>query len=76
MILQWPRSSRAKRRLAPGCTAGIAEQEVYALAGKHALALLYYRHAIHMTVQAGDPEIFSPLPDDRRVAGTDGGLCR
>jgi tetratricopeptide (TPR) repeat protein len=38
---------------------GIAEQgKVYALAGKHALALQYYRHAIHMTVQAGDPEIF------------------
>jgi tetratricopeptide (TPR) repeat protein len=38
---------------------GIAEQgKVYALAGKHALALQYYRHAIHMAVQAGDPEIF------------------
>lgn len=38
---------------------GIAEQgKVYALAGKHALALLYYRYAIHMTVQAQDPEIF------------------
>jgi tetratricopeptide (TPR) repeat protein len=38
---------------------GIAEQgKVYALAGKHELALMYYRHAIHMTVQAQDPEIF------------------
>jgi tetratricopeptide (TPR) repeat protein len=38
---------------------GIAEQgKVYALAGKHPLALQYYRHAIHMSVQAGDPEIF------------------
>ncbi|MFN8466280.1 MAG: hypothetical protein U0X20_12055 [Caldilineaceae bacterium] len=38
---------------------GIAEQgKVYALAGKHALALQYYRQAIHMAVQAGDPEIF------------------
>lgn len=38
---------------------GIAEQgKVYALAGKHPLALMYYRHAIHMTVQAQDPEIF------------------
>ena len=37
----------------------IAEQgKVYALAAKHALALQYYRHAIHMAVQAGDPEIF------------------
>ena len=38
---------------------GIAEQgKLYALAGKHSLALLYYRHAIHMTVQAQEPEIF------------------
>jgi tetratricopeptide (TPR) repeat protein len=38
---------------------GIAEQgKVYALLGKHALALVYYRHAIHMTVQLKHPEIF------------------
>ena len=38
---------------------GIAEQgKVYALRGRHDLALVYYRHAIHMTVQAQDPEIF------------------
>lgn len=38
---------------------GIAEQgKVYALAGKHSVALMYYRHAIQMTVQAQDPEIF------------------
>lgn len=38
---------------------GIAEQgKLYALAGKHALALTYYRHAIHMAVQAQDPEVF------------------
>jgi tetratricopeptide (TPR) repeat protein len=38
---------------------GIAEQgKLYTLAGQHALALLYYRHAIQMTVQAQDPEIF------------------
>lgn len=38
---------------------GIAEQgKLYALAGNHALALVYYRHAIQMTVQAQEPEIF------------------
>lgn len=38
---------------------GIAEQgKVYALAGDHKLALLYLRHAMHLTVQAGDPELF------------------
>jgi tetratricopeptide (TPR) repeat protein len=38
---------------------GIAEQgKMYALLGHHALALVYYRQAIHMTVQAQDPEIF------------------
>lgn len=51
---------------APGASAepplalhfGIAEQgKLYALAGRHALALAYYREAIRLTVQAGDPEI-------------------
>jgi tetratricopeptide (TPR) repeat protein len=38
---------------------GIAEQgKLYALAGDHARALHYYRMAIQLTVQAGDPEIF------------------
>ncbi len=38
---------------------GIAEQgKLYALAGEYKKALLYYRQAIHMSVQAGDPEIF------------------
>ena len=38
---------------------GIAEQgKVHALRGDHAVALLYYRHAIHMTVQTHDSEIF------------------
>jgi tetratricopeptide (TPR) repeat protein len=38
---------------------GIAEQgKVHALLGQHALALVYYRHAIHMAVQVQDPEIF------------------
>lgn len=38
---------------------GIAEQgKVHALRGEHALALVHYRHAIHMTAQAQDPEIF------------------
>jgi tetratricopeptide (TPR) repeat protein len=38
---------------------GIAEQgKVHALLGQHPLALVYYRHAIHMTVQEQDPEIF------------------
>jgi tetratricopeptide (TPR) repeat protein len=36
----------------------IAEQgKVYALAGQHALALAYYREAIRLTVQSGEPEI-------------------
>lgn len=38
---------------------GIAEQgKVYSLAGKHALALTYYRQAMHMAVRAQDPEVF------------------
>lgn len=38
---------------------GIAEQgKVYALAGRHKLALVYYQTAIAMTVEAGDPELF------------------
>ncbi|QTA84021.1 tetratricopeptide repeat protein [Desulfonema magnum] len=38
---------------------GIAEQgKVYALAEDYPKALLYYRQAMHMTVQAQDPEIF------------------
>ncbi|MCB0557076.1 MAG: tetratricopeptide repeat protein [Phaeodactylibacter sp.] len=38
---------------------GIAEQgKVYALQGRHKMALLYYQTAIGMTVEAGDPEIF------------------
>jgi tetratricopeptide (TPR) repeat protein len=38
---------------------GIAEQgKVYALQGNHSMALKYYRYAMHMTVQAGDPEVF------------------
>jgi tetratricopeptide (TPR) repeat protein len=37
---------------------GIAEQgKLYALEGRHALALAYYREAIRLTVQAGEPEI-------------------
>ncbi len=36
----------------------IAEQgKVYALEGQHALALAYYREAIRLTVQSGEPEI-------------------
>lgn len=38
---------------------GIAEQgKVYAVAGDHKLALLYLRHAMHLAVEAGDPEVF------------------
>lgn len=38
---------------------GIAEQgKLYALEGNHQMALMYYRHAMNMTVQAKDPEIF------------------
>jgi tetratricopeptide (TPR) repeat protein len=38
---------------------GIAEQgKLYALEGNHARALHYYRTAMQLTVQAGDPEIF------------------
>ncbi len=38
---------------------GIAEQgKVYALEGDHSRALHYYREAMQMTVQAGDPEVF------------------
>lgn len=38
---------------------GIAEQaKVFALEGRHDMALQYYRHAMHMTVEAGDPEVF------------------
>lgn len=38
---------------------GIAEQgKVYALAGDHSMALVYYRQAMHMAVQAADHEIF------------------
>ncbi len=38
---------------------GIAEQgKLYALAGDHKRALYYYRHAMKMTVDAGDPEVF------------------
>jgi tetratricopeptide (TPR) repeat protein len=36
----------------------IAEQgKVYALEGQHAFALAYYREAIRLTVQSGEPEI-------------------
>src|SRR5258706_7551483 len=38
---------------------GIAEQgKIYALAGDHIRALNYYRVAMRLTVEAGDPEIF------------------
>lgn len=38
---------------------GLAEQgKLYALGGDHKRALLYYRRAIRMSVQRGDPEIF------------------
>ncbi len=38
---------------------GIAEQgKVYALEGNHRHALLYYREAMQMAIQAGDPEVF------------------
>lgn len=38
---------------------GVAEQgKLYALQGNHKLALQYYRAAMQMTVQAGDPEVF------------------
>lgn len=38
---------------------GIAEQgKLYALGGDHVKALTYYRQAIHMAVQAGEPEVF------------------
>ena len=38
---------------------GIAEQgKMYALSGDHKMALLYYKNAMHLTVQAKDPEIF------------------
>lgn len=37
---------------------GIAEQgKLYALEGRHALALAYYREAIRLTVRCGEPEI-------------------
>lgn len=42
----------------PGLHFGIAEQgKLYALEGKHDHALVYYREAIRLTVQAGEPEI-------------------
>lgn len=38
---------------------GIAEQgKLYALAGDHARALHYYRTAMRIAVEAGDPEVF------------------
>ncbi|MCP4699105.1 MAG: peptidylprolyl isomerase [Gammaproteobacteria bacterium] len=38
---------------------GIAEQgKLYALEGNHQMALMYYRYAMHLAVQAKDPEIF------------------
>lgn len=38
---------------------GVAEQgKVHALAGEHETALLYYRKAMQMTVEAEDPEVF------------------
>ncbi len=38
---------------------GIAEQgKVYALEGNHGRALFYYRHAMRLAVEAGDPEVF------------------
>lgn len=38
---------------------GLAEQgKVHALEGEHRLALFYYRRAMHMSVQAGHPEVF------------------
>ncbi|MCP4687605.1 MAG: tetratricopeptide repeat protein [Desulfobacterales bacterium] len=38
---------------------GIAEQgKLYALAGDYKRALHYYRHAMKMAVDAGDPEVF------------------
>ena len=41
---------------------GIAEQgKVHALRGDHAVALLYYRHAIHMTVQTHDARSSSAI---------------
>ena len=43
---------------AAGAHLAIAEQgKVYALEGQHAAALAYYREAIRLTVQAGEPEI-------------------
>jgi tetratricopeptide (TPR) repeat protein len=42
----------------PGWHLGIAEQgKLYALEGKHELALAYYRESIRLTVQAGEAEI-------------------
>ena len=38
---------------------GVAEQgKIYALEGRHDMALTYYRQAIRMTVEEKDPEIF------------------
>ena len=38
---------------------GLAEQgKIYALGGNYSLALAYYRKAMHMSVEAGDPEVF------------------
>lgn len=43
----------------PGLHLGVAEQaKVFALEGRHDMALQYYRHAMHMTVEAGDSEVF------------------
>ncbi len=39
--------------------AGLAEQgKLHALAGEHRLALAYYRQAMRLSVEAGNPEIF------------------
>lgn len=54
-----PAVTRAEQAGAPALHLGLAEQgKLYALTHEHELALAYYRQAIRMCVQAGDPEIF------------------
>ena len=52
-------SQPAAEPTGPRMHMGIAEQgKLYALAGDHTRALHYYRVAMRISVQAGDPEIF------------------
>ncbi len=52
-VSQTPQPEGAKLHL------GIAEQgKLYALEGDHGAALFYYRKAMQMSVEVGDPEVF------------------